>query len=326
MQTQWIPARAALAAVKVPNDPFSAINALCTRANAGLVKARARLLVVGDTREENAAVPAEFWWAEGHAALKQDWNVGDFSTLVSRDVQIRAFGVSFDIDGLREMMSPDKAATILRELSVAGDAGWMTAKVARRFMYNELSLQPVIAGAALLDQCRLGFATARAVLMQQTDRAQPFNAWTDEAREWEIPGWFWEGFTKQGSSSQDWERGVFAGKGLGPSGVCYMTLTGVHFARTPLEAMRPTPNGGDAVATLTTNVKAGRPPADFWDDLWCAVWGQIYRAELLPKRQADVERAMLAWASDRNFDLSESAAKPRARRLFQEYEKEGKNS
>jgi hypothetical protein len=37
----------------------------------------------------------------------------------------------------------------------------------------------------------------------------------------------------------------------------------------------------------------GRPPAAFWDDLWCAVWGRVYRGELIPKRQADVESAML---------------------------------
>ena len=326
MQTQWIPAARALSIVKTPPDGYSARIALCTRAHAGLIKAKARLLTIGSSRRENVAIPAEFWWARGQGALDQDWNVGDFSTWIDNKLEYRAFGVSFDFDGLREMISPDNAATVLRELSVAGDAGWMTAKAARRLMYNELGVQPAVAGAALLDQCRLGFATARAVLMQQTDRSPPVTDWTDEAREWDVPGWFWQGFTGQGSSSQDWERGVFGGKGRGPTGVFYITLTGVHFARTSLKAMRPTPIGGDAVATLTTNVKAGRPPADFWDDLWCAVWGQIYRAELLPKRQADVERAMLAWAGDQDFELSPSAAKPRARKLFLEYEKEGKNS
>lgn len=325
MQTQWIPAAKALAIVTTPNDQSSAIMALCTRANAGLIKTHARLLIIGNTSQENAEVPVEFWWAGGHVALNQDWNVGDFSTSMNRQLESRAFGVSFDFDGLREMIAPDKAATVLRELSVAGDAGWMTAKAARRFLYNELGVQPVMAGSALLDQCRLGFATARAVLMQQADRAPPRNPWTDDAREWAIPGWFWQGFTNQGSSSQDWERGVFEGTGLGPSGVCYMRLNGVYFARTPLEAMRPPPIGSDTVAARTTNVKAGRPPADFWDELWCAVFGQIFRGELLPKRQADVERAMLAWASDQDFELSPSAAKPRARKLFLEYEKEGKN-
>lgn len=326
MPTQWIPAAKALAIVTTHPSEFAARIALCTRANAGLVKTQARLLTMGSTRQENVAIPVEFWWAGGHEALGQDWNVGDFSTWINNLLECRAYGVSFDFDGLREMISPDKAATILREMSVASNTGWMTAKAARAFMYNELGVQPVVAGGALIDQCRLGFVTGRAVVMQQAGRAQHINDWSDAAREWDIPDWFWQRFTHRESSSQDWERGVFAGKGSGPSGVRYMTLTGVHFARPSLEAMRPVPFGNDVIATLPTIGKAGRPPADFWDDLWCAIWGQIYRGELQPKRQADVERAMLTWASDQEFDLSPSAAKPRARKLFLECEKEGKNT
>ena len=123
MQTQWIPAARALAIITTLKDQFSARIALCTRANAGLIKTRARLLTISDTPQENIAVPVEFWWAGGHEALNQDRNVGDFSTSINRQLEIRAFGVSFDFDGLREMISPDKAATIQRELSVAGDAG-----------------------------------------------------------------------------------------------------------------------------------------------------------------------------------------------------------
>lgn len=284
------------------------------------------MLLIGEDRREEVKVPAQFWWADGREALEQDWNSGDFSTWIDQSQHWQAFGVKLDLAGVAEMLPFERRAIMARELSVAANTDWMAAKAARAFMYNELGVQPVVAGVALLDQCRLGFVTARAVVMQQADHAQHVTNWTDEAREWDIPGWFWQGFTNHGSSSQDWERGVFAGKGRGPSGVCYMTLTGVYFARAPLEAMRPAPFGGIAVATLPTLSKAGRPPADFWDDLWCAVWGQIYRAELLPKRQADVERAMLTWASDQEFDLSPSAAKPRARKLFLEYEKEGKNS
>src|SRR3954465_5180222 len=69
----------------------------------------------------------------------------------------------------------------------------------------------------------------------------------------------------------------------------------------------------------------GRPPASFWDDLWFSVWGQIYRGDLRPKIQADVEKAMLDWASAHGHEPSHSTIRSRARKLFQALQDEGKN-
>jgi len=47
--------------------------------------------------------------------------------------------------------------------------------------------------------------------------------------------------------------------------------------------------------------------------------------ELTPKTQADVERAMLDWVNERGETVAESTVRPMARKLFAEWEREGKN-
>lgn len=156
--------------------------ALCTCAHLGLVETKARLLTRDRDRSENVIIPADFWWATGHEALDQNWPVGDFSTWIDRQVECRAFGVCFSLGGLRDMLAPEISATLARQLSVAGNAAWMTAKAARAFMYGELGKNPLVAGECLLDQCRLGFVVARAVLMQRADGQDP-DEWSAAERE-----------------------------------------------------------------------------------------------------------------------------------------------
>ena len=67
--------------------------------------------------------------------------------------------------------------------------------------------------------------------------------------------------------------------------------------------------------------RGGRPRKDWWDDLWCAVWGEVYRGDLKPKSQADIERAMMSWVIAREESVSESTLKPLARRMFVELER-----
>jgi hypothetical protein len=89
-----------------------------------------------------------------------------------------------------------------------------------------------------MEQCRLGFIIGRAVEMRWAEGAKP-DDWTTEAREWDIPIWFWEGFTSKETSTQNWEQGLFAGKGRGPQGRGWMTLNGVHFLRSSLDVLLP---------------------------------------------------------------------------------------
>ena len=323
MAVHWISAESALSVIENISGEHAARLAICTHAAEGLLSAKARLLIMGDKRGTNVFVPASFWWARGHEALDQDWSIGDFATWIDRRISCSAIGVTFDLSGICEMLPAATRPLIARKLSVAGDPDWMTAQAARAFMYGELGAQPVSAGQLLLDQCRLGFVAARAVLMQRDDGTNP-HGWADEQREWDIPAWYWEGFVAAGSSQQNWERGLFSGKGLTASGLSSMTLTGVHFARSSMIAMLPVRADAEP-GPVAQKAPGGRPAAPFWDDLWCAIWGDINNGDFQPQRQADVERAMLGWAADNGHELSETAARTRARKLFIHYEREGKN-
>lgn len=211
MQQFWVPASKALAVVAREGGEYGGREAICKRAHAGLLKSKARLLIVDDDTRENVEIPAHFWWADGQEALEQDWHRGDFSTWFNRDVEIRAFGVEFDFNGLREMIPPGEVAALARGCSVSADPDWMSAGAAQRFAYEKLGAPPAVAGNRVIDQAKLGFVPARAVLMQRSNSGVS-ESWHVGEREWDVPDWFWEKFTQTGSSSQDWARGVFRGK------------------------------------------------------------------------------------------------------------------
>lgn len=62
--------------------------------------------------------------------------------------------------------------------------------------------------------------------------------------------------------------------------------------------------------------KGGRPPAEFWDDLWSAIAIDLYTGVLVPKSQADIERAMNDWISAKNRSCANSTVRKRARKLW----------
>jgi hypothetical protein len=97
-----------------------------------------------------------------------------------------------------------------------------------------------------------------------------------------------------------------------------MQLTGVHFLKSALEALAP----AKAPATLELSPnKGGRPRKEFWDDLWCAIWGEVYRGDFKPKNQAEIERTMMAWIEERGEGVAESTIKPLARKMFLEMQR-----
>jgi predicted nucleotide-binding protein len=91
---QWITAANALALLAMKHG--AAVRTICTRAHAGLIKARAERFIRDGQSADNVDVPAEFWWAKGEAALHQIWETGDFDTWIDRQsVHLQAFGVTF---------------------------------------------------------------------------------------------------------------------------------------------------------------------------------------------------------------------------------------
>jgi Predicted pPIWI-associating nuclease len=91
---------------------YSAQMAICKRAHAGLIRARAQQFHYGQRTFNNHSIPKEFWWAEGHQALEQDWATGDFSTWIKRDsIQLKAFGVTFARDDIQKLLPPPSSGT-----------------------------------------------------------------------------------------------------------------------------------------------------------------------------------------------------------------------
>jgi hypothetical protein len=92
---EWISAAAALALLK-PTMPYGlAIRTICSHAHDGMIMARAERFICGDHEAYNCDIPREFWWARGEAALVQNWETGDFDTLIDHRFHFKAYGVSF---------------------------------------------------------------------------------------------------------------------------------------------------------------------------------------------------------------------------------------
>jgi hypothetical protein len=104
----WVSAGEAARLLKSSlGSEMTAQMSLCKRAHAGLVRSHAQRLTIAGAPRDNVELPTFFWWAEGHAALRQNWRTGDFDTWVKGDnlprelrqsaseIHFEAFGVSF---------------------------------------------------------------------------------------------------------------------------------------------------------------------------------------------------------------------------------------
>lgn len=191
----WMPARQALSLVQDRNGPRRAEAAIATRAHAGHLRASADLFrkQVSDRRgdkkievERQVELPAEFWWAEGAAALEQNWQAGDFSTWIEQH-KWQAFGVSFDRAGIDAMLAPPSPAGTSRGFadetaSVESSAAKLPtdeAIKAKMLELKELGVKRDVA-AILIRQISgfeaVGNETARRVVNGELPRGRPKKA------------------------------------------------------------------------------------------------------------------------------------------------------
>lgn len=106
-EDEWVRAAEAVAMLKPILTAYSAKLRICERAHGGLIRARADQFHHGQRIFHNHDVPKEFWWAEGHEALEQDWATGDFSTWIGRgSIQLKAFGVTFARADIQKLLPP----------------------------------------------------------------------------------------------------------------------------------------------------------------------------------------------------------------------------
>jgi len=94
-EEEWISAAQAIALVSRSMARPIAAQVICRRAHEGLIKARAARFVRDTKSSDEVEVPQEFWWAEGHAALEQNWIAGDFETWINQELHLKAYGVTF---------------------------------------------------------------------------------------------------------------------------------------------------------------------------------------------------------------------------------------
>ena len=115
-QDEWVGAAEAVEMLKPISIGGSARYRICERAHGGLIRARADQFQHGQRVFHNHDVPKEFWWAEGHQALEQDWAAGDFSTWIRNgSIQLKAFGVTFARADIQKLLPPSnsiKAETV----------------------------------------------------------------------------------------------------------------------------------------------------------------------------------------------------------------------
>lgn len=258
---------------------------------------------------------------QGEAALHRNWTSGDFSTWIEEEFECQALGVTFPLSGITDMLPVERRAEVARSLSVAGNPEWVSAAEAVQLACQ----RPGITNgrALIVEHGRLGLLTGRAVLAQGFT-GPDLETCTWETREWQMPTTFWDCVEQATDRFQEWDLSRLSAGAAINGKPEWLRASGVHILAGPLrEPVAASP--AQALSGAATTKGGGRPPQPWWDDLWCAVWGLINQGDFKPETQADVERAMLAWVEMNGHELSETAVKPKARKLLQAYKGEVTN-
>lgn len=314
MAHEWIKAGLARHYVSQGDFDYQAAMRICERAHSGLIAAKAEIVIWQGQEKKNCRIPKGFWWAEGHEALTQNWEAGDFTTWIDNKIEVKVFGVSFDFVALSQLVPADRQATALRTISVIAEEDWLSSQEVMHLMYDKFG--PNSAAGALLEACALGQIAARA-MRASGEGGSDDSGWA--AIEWDVPLWFWRGFSDAASSTRDWILGKVQGRGVGPAGSDFIKLQGVHFHRSGLanlglqvahQASDPAPAG-----------KRGRRPEYDWPAASTAIWGQLVRGELIPTSQAQIEVALQTLLAKGDKEPSESSVRPHAKAIWEEFVK-----
>lgn len=320
MAIEWIKAPLALKYVALGEYDYPSRMRICERAHSGLIVAKADSVIWNSKESRNKELPREFWWAEGHEALEQDWEAGDFSTWIDKRFEIKAFGVSFDFLAISELVTADKQATAMRAISVIAEENWISAQDLHRLISQRVN--PSMSGAQIIEACKLGQLAGRAARAAgeiANKKAKDHQAKEWAAIEWDIPLWFWRNFTEPDKSNQDWQMGTAKGRGSSPFGPDFIKLNGLHFHRSGLVNLGV---GGKQDATSAESPSnRGRKPTYDWPRASSAIWGEIVRGELIPENQAQIEKAIQSYLTKGDKEPSESTVRPHAKLIWDEYSK-----
>lgn len=190
MANQWISCAKALEIVGGPDPAFFDKQSLLNGAANGRIRARALCYVEFDEFEQatwegyDCELPAASWNFDEANELSNDWVTGDFEKIVL-SLRFCATGVSFNLEEVLELVPFEKRATILRSLSVASNVDWISTRSARAMLVADGQLSENDAESLLLDHCKQGLVSARAVLLELTYHADAHRPNIHE-REWDV--------------------------------------------------------------------------------------------------------------------------------------------
>lgn len=308
---------------------------IARRAHNGLIRTRAERFVRGNEACDNVELPIEFWWAEGQEALEQDWIAGDFSTWIDRTEHWRAFGVTFcSADVIKILPEIDAPQSFLDKASNPPEKAqsWVSARDAVVRIMQASGQDDVRSLYSIIAYVRSGHVKARAMVIKEKIQHRHTSK-EQELRDTFVPAWFWEKCTDYSSCALDWKSGVFAGHGYDAGSTLSATLTGVQFEKSGLDILDPPHQPSEQITSDVVTIpqaspkesRGGRPPAEWWDDLWVEICRQLYVGDLKPKTQSDIENAMLKWLAGKETSAAESTVRGRARKLWQAINAEDKN-
>lgn len=230
---------------------------------------------MGDKRETDAEVPADFWWARGQAALEQNWSSGDFETWIRDRIHARAYGVMFRESDI-EAMTP--SARMARKIELPAEGNYAPASQCVDELCKQFGCTIMEAGQHIVRFSRAFLMQGRcsSVWWQVTDR---YGAREDERTNVAIPDWFWENCASGPDAILDWKSGTFAGRGIVDGEMHKVRIRGAEFdidGIVDLEAMlrnqsEVESDTRDSVPpdNPQTSPQGGRPKSEKWSH-WIA--------------------------------------------------------
>lgn len=155
-------------------------------------------------------------------------------------------------------------------------------------------------------------------------KAQVFIQGRESKADTAIPKEFWWASGHE-ALTQNWGTGDFE---TWIDRKIHMRALGVSFHLGDLRKAFPDAFKCDPMAPTppeSLSGKAGRLPAEWWDDLWVEMCRGLYVGDIKPQKQADIEKAMNDWITSKGESAATSTVRSRARKLWQAISREGEN-
>jgi hypothetical protein len=294
MTDQWIRAADALQLLQPRLSAHNAAMAICRRAHAGLVRAKAARFIHPQAVNDDLKVPADFWWAEGNEALGQSWETGDFETWVDGKFHFRAFDVSFALGDIHDILglSPDSKGNFDH---------WLAARDALKRVCDATGKSPALAASLIITHCRIGHIEAQAEELTIRYR-NPFGEQVeDEGDAQPVPDWFWNECTDNNASAQDWERGVFSGRGIVYDKTSNVKLIGVQFKDSDLSVFDNMIEVALETETLDgqKGSQGGRRQSKAWPDWIAELVSHIHEEGCPPGEGSQGQEAIIGAVANR---------------------------